>query len=130
MRCRRNNGPGRARRQKERTGIAMGTIEKLQKNGISFDYNDVVRTCEKYRVNELSIFGSSIREDFTPNSDVDILVSFGNDSEITLFDVMEMEREFSKFMKWPVGVVEKESLKNPVRKNRILSTREVVYATQ
>lgn len=108
----------------------MGTIEKLQKNGISFDYNDVVRTCEKYRVNELSIFGSSIREDFTPNSDVDILVSFGNDSDITLFDVMEMEREFSKFMKWPVGVVEKESLKNPVRKNRILSTREVVYATQ
>lgn len=106
----------------------MKTMEKLQKNGISINYNDIVRTCEKYHINELSVFGSSIREDFTPNSDVDILVSFGDDTEITLFDVMELEREFSRQLKRQVGVVEKESLKNQVRKNRILATREIVYA--
>jgi hypothetical protein len=52
------------------------------KNGIFFDYNEIVLLCEKYGTNELSIFGSSIRNDFTQNSDVDILVSFGNDEEI------------------------------------------------
>ena len=106
----------------------METIEKLQKNGISFDYKDIVLLCKKYGINELSIFGSSIRDDFTQNSDVDILVSFGNGLEITLFDIMDLENEFSRLLKREVDIVEKESLKNPIRKNRILSTREIIYA--
>ena len=106
----------------------MGTIEKLQKNGIFLSYNDVVDLCKKYCIIELSIFGSSIRDDFTQNSDVDILVSFKHDSTITLFDIMELEREFSRLLNRGVDIVEKESLKNPIRKNRILSTREIIYA--
>jgi predicted nucleotidyltransferase len=104
------------------------TIEKLLKNGIFFDYKDIVLLCEKYNINELSIFGSSIREDFNKNSDVDILVSFNKTSEITLFDIMDLEKEFSQLLKREVDIVEKESLKNPIRKNRILSTREIIYA--
>jgi len=106
----------------------METIEKMRKNGISFDYKDITFLCKKYGINELSIFGSSIREDFTQNSDVDILVSFGNNAEISLFDLMDLENEFSKLLKREVDIVEKEALKNPVRKNRILSTREIIYA--
>jgi len=66
-------------------------IEKLRKNGIFLNHKDIIPLCEKSGINELSIFGSSIRDDFTPNSDVDILVSFGNNSEITLFDIMDYE---------------------------------------
>jgi predicted nucleotidyltransferase len=106
----------------------METIEKLKKNGIFFNYNDIVRLCEKYGINELSIFGSSIRDDFTQNSDVDILVSFGKTSEITLFDIMDLENEFSQLLNRAVDIVEKEALKNPIRKNKILSTREIIYA--
>ena len=106
----------------------METIEKLRKNGIFFNYNDIVLLCEKYGINELSIFGSSVRGDFTENSDVDILVSFNKGSEITLFDIMDLEKEFSQLLKREVDIVEKESLKNPIRKNRILSTREIIYA--
>jgi predicted nucleotidyltransferase len=73
--------------------IFMETMEKLQKNGIFLNYNDVVHICEKYRISELSIFGSSLRDNFTQNSDVDILVSFNKNSEITLFDIMDMEEE-------------------------------------
>jgi predicted nucleotidyltransferase len=104
------------------------TIEKLRKNGIFLDYNDIVQLCKKYYINELSIFGSSLRDDFTKDSDVDILVSFDNDSKITLFDIMDLERDFSGLVNREVDVVEKKSLKNPIRKNKILSTREVVYA--
>jgi len=106
----------------------METIEKLRKNGIFLDYKDIILLCEKYGVDELSIFGSSIRDDFTQNSDVDILVSFGKKSEITLFDIMDLEDEFSQLLKRDVDIVEKESLKNPIRKNKILSTREIIYA--
>ena len=106
----------------------METIEKLHKNGIFLNYDDVLRLCKKYFVIELSIFGSSIREDFTQNSDVDILVSFERDSKITLFDIIEFEKEFSQLLSRKVDIVEKESLKNPIRKNKILSTREIIYA--
>ena len=106
----------------------MKTIEKLMKNGISLAYNDVINLCKKYYIIELSIFGSSIRDDFTQSSDVDILVSFDKSSKITLFDIIELENEFTKLFGRNVDVVEKESLKNPIRKDKILSSREIIYA--
>ena len=108
-------------------GDFMEAMEKLEKNGIRFDYNDIVRLCKKYSVHELSVFGSSIREDFTRNSDIDILVSFEKNSDITLFDIMDLEKEFSELLSREVDIVEKESLKNPIRRDKILSTREVIY---
>ena len=106
----------------------MGTIEKLERNGIFLNYDDVLYLCKKYCIIELSIFGSSIRDDFTQNSDIDILVSFAPISQITLFDIIELENEFSILLNRKVDIVEKESLKNPIRKNKILSTREIIYA--
>ncbi|GHV84499.1 hypothetical protein AGMMS50230_01070 [Spirochaetia bacterium] len=105
----------------------METMEKLRKNGIFLNYDDIITICKKYYINELSIFGSSIRDDFNQNSDIDILVSFNN-SNINLFDIMDLENEFSKLLNREVDIVEKESLKNPIRKNKILSTREIIYA--
>jgi len=109
-------------------GLFMETMEKLRGNGIFLESKDIIPLCEKFDINELSVFGSSIRDDFTQNSDVDILVSFGNNSDITLFDIMDLETEFSRLLNKDVVIVEKKSLKNPIRKNRILSTREIIYA--
>jgi predicted nucleotidyltransferase len=106
----------------------MNTFEKLEKNGIVFNYNDVVILCQKYQINELSVFGSSLRDDFNNNSDIDILVSFNIGSGITLFDIIELEKEFSELLNRDVDVVEKEALKNPIRRKKILSTREIIYA--
>jgi predicted nucleotidyltransferase len=106
----------------------MNTMEKLQKNGIFLNYDTVVVICKKYYIQELSIFGSSLRDDFNENSDIDILVSFDKDSHITLFDIIELEKEFSQLLNKEVDIVEKEGLKNPIRRNRILSTREIIYA--
>ncbi|MDR0642757.1 MAG: nucleotidyltransferase domain-containing protein [Treponema sp.] len=106
----------------------MNTIEKLQKNGVFINYDNIVTICKKYFINELSIFGSSLRDDFNKDSDIDILVSFNKGSNITLFDIIELEKEFSELLDREVDIVEKEALKNPIRKDRILSTREIIYA--
>ena len=106
----------------------MEAIEKLQKNGVFLNYDDVIRLCKKYYIIELSIFGSSIRDDFSQTSDVDFLVSFDQNSKITLFNIIELEKEFSELLNREVDVVEKEAIKNPIRRNRILSTREIIYA--
>ena len=106
----------------------MEAIEKLKRNGVFLEYNDVIKLCKKYSINELSIFGSSIREDFTQNSDVDFLVTFDQNSKVTLFNIIELENEFAKLLGRKVDILEKESLKNPIRKNKILSSREIIYA--
>jgi predicted nucleotidyltransferase len=74
------------------------------------------------------VFGSSIRDDFNQNSDVDILVSFVHNSNISLFEIIELERDLSQLLNREVDIVEKESIKNPIRKERILSTKEIIYA--
>jgi predicted nucleotidyltransferase len=107
---------------------SMTIMEKLRKNGISLNYDDIVNICRKYYIIELSIFGSSIRNDFNENSDIDILVSFAKNSSINLFDIMNIEHEFAELLKRKIDIIEKESLRNPIRKNQILSTREIIYA--
>jgi uncharacterized protein len=106
----------------------MNTIEKLQKNGISLNYKEILSICNKYKINEFSIFGSSLRDDFSKDSDIDVMVSFQKDSNISLFDLIEIEQGLSKLLGRDIDLVEKESLKNPIRKKNILATREIIYA--
>ena len=84
--------------------------------------------CRKWKVKELSLFGSILRDDFSPSSDVDVLVSFDPAAPWSLLDLMEMKEQLEVLFGRSVDLVEKEALRNPWRKRRILSTYEVVYA--
>ena len=106
----------------------MDTLEKLKNNGIIVNYAEIAKLCKKYSVMELSIFGSSIRNDFTAKSDIDILVSFAEDAQISLFDIMDLENEFAQLLGRDVEILEVKAIKNPIRRESILSTREIIYA--
>ena len=106
----------------------MKAIEKLNKNGVFLDYNDIVRLCKKYRVKELSVFGSSIRDDFSDESDVDFLISYLEEMDNTLIDMVRLKDELSELVNRKTDLIEKEAIKNPIRKKIILSTAEVIYA--
>lgn len=69
-----------------------------------------------------------IRDDFTPESDVDFLVSFEPGTPLTIDRLLEMKEELETRLGRPVDLVEKEALRNPWRKHEILKTREVIYA--
>jgi len=84
--------------------------------------------CRKWRVRELSLFGSVLRDDFRPDSDVDILVSFEPDDPWDLFHLVEMRDELIALFGRDVDLVEKEGLRNPFRRRTILDTREVIFA--
>ena len=84
--------------------------------------------CQRWRVAELAVFGSVLREDFRPDSDVDVLVSFGPDARWSLFDFVTMQDELEALFGRPVDLVEKEGLRNPFRRHAILSSQEVLYA--
>ena len=86
------------------------------------------RFCRRWRITELALFGSVLREDFGPASDVDVLVTFGPDGGITFDNRAEMVDELSDIFGRPVDLVEKTGIRNPFRRHSILTTREVVYA--
>ncbi len=87
--------------------------------------------CRKWGVQELSIFGSVLRDDFDANSDVDVLVSFVPGSAMTFEGFLEMRDELSTiFGERPIDLVEKRLLRNPFRRHEILTTREILYAAR
>lgn len=83
--------------------------------------------CKRWKINEFSLFGSVLREDFRPESDVDVLVSFHPQAEWSLWDLIEMQEELEKMFGRKVDLVEKEALRNPYRRHSILTGREVFY---
>lgn len=83
----------------------------------------------RWKITEFSLFGSVLREDFGPESDVDVLVSFEKGSGWSFFDLVKMEAELEEIFGREVDLVEKDSLRNPFRRHAIMSGREVIYAT-
>jgi predicted nucleotidyltransferase len=84
--------------------------------------------CRKWQVIEFALFGSVLRDDFRPDSDVDVLVSFGAEAPWSLYDIVEMADELKQMFNREVDLVEKEALRNPFRRKEILATRKVIYA--
>ena len=89
---------------------------------------EIAAFCERWKVIELSLFGSILRADFRPDSDVDVLVTFSPKAEISLFDLVQMKLDLEKIFQRPVDVIEKDALENPFRKREILKTAQVIYA--
>jgi uncharacterized protein len=86
--------------------------------------------CRKWKIREFSLFGSVLREDFGPGSDVDCLVDFAPDADWTLLDVVRAEQELSALLGRPVDLVEKqvvEGSENWIRRRHILKTARTVY---
>lgn len=108
--------------------LTMETLEKLRRNNVDIDGDEIAALCKRYSIKEMAIFGSSLRGDFSAESDIDILVSFADDSEISLFDIVNLQAELEAKLHRTIDLVEKEALKNPIRKKTILATSETIYA--
>ena len=90
----------------------------------------IVAFCQKWKITEFALFGSILRDDFRPDSDVDVLVTFAPDEKWSLFDIVRMKEELETIFGREVDFVQKPGLKNPFRRYEILRTKEVIYATK
>lgn len=84
--------------------------------------------CRKWQIREMSLFGSVLRDDFTPESDVDVLVTFEPEARWSLWDFIDLRDELSRLLQREVDVVSERGLRNPFRRREILGSRQVVYA--
>jgi predicted nucleotidyltransferase len=95
---------------------------------IEFSGDQLATLCRKWRVRELALFGSAVRPDFQPDSDVDVVVTFHSDAPWDLWDLGAMAEELVCLFGRDVDLVEERSLVNPYRRQAILRDKQVVYA--
>ncbi|HUT54694.1 MAG TPA: nucleotidyltransferase family protein [bacterium] len=95
---------------------------------ITVDMEKIKSFCRKWKVKELSLFGSVLTDDFRPESDVDVLVELRPGHGLTLYDWLDMADELKAIFGREVDLVAKRGLKNPFRRRNILESAEVVYA--
>jgi predicted nucleotidyltransferase len=95
---------------------------------IELEPEAIAAFCTRWRITELALFGSVLRADFGPESDVDVLVAFAPEAAHTLLDVVRLRDELEALLGRRVDLVEARALRNPFLRREILDTRQVVYA--
>ena len=97
---------------------------------IAIDPEKVAAFCQRWKIVELSLFGSVLRDDFRPDSDVDVLVTFAPEADWSLFDHMAMEEELSAAVGRKVDLLSRRAIErsaNWIRRQAILESAEPFY---
>lgn len=95
--------------------------------------NTIHNFSQKWRITELSVFGSILTDRFNQNSDVDILVKFSPEARIYLFDLENMESELKIILGRDVDIVSKRAIqcsRNWIRRQNILGNTQILYVTR
>ena len=97
---------------------------------LSLKREEIETFCQRWRIAELAFFGSVLRDDFRPDSDVDVLVSFAPGVEWSLFDHIAMEEGLSALLGRKVDIVSRRAIErssNWIRRKAILETAKPFY---
>ena len=87
--------------------------------------------CKRWLIIELALFGSVLRDDFGPESDVDVLVRFEPNVRHTLLDMVRMEDELCSMLGRKVDLIERTAIEkspNYIRRKAILQSAKTIYA--
>ena len=87
--------------------------------------------CRRWKINRLAIFGSAVRGELRPDSDIDLLVTFRSDADWTMFDHFIMEEELSHMLGREVDLISIKALEenqNPIYRREILDSARQIYA--
>ena len=112
--------------------MAFAIITSMNKAKIRIPRSKLIEFCKRWNVSELALFGSVLRADFRPDSDVDVLVSFDPQAQVTLFDMARMQAELKDIFKRDVDLVSKRGLqrsRNYLRRKRILDSAQVIHVS-
>ena len=100
---------------------------------ISMPMDKIEAFCRKWKVQRMWLFGSALRDDFGPESDVDVLVEFAPEARWNLLDLAGAEQELSAIMGRPADLVERQCVErseNWIRRRHILESARMIYVAR
>lgn len=98
---------------------------------IQLPHDQLTQFCQRWKVRELALFGSVLRDDFRPDSDIDILVTFAPEAKRGVFVLAQMQAELETIFGRSVDLVSKRAIErsqNWIRRQNILNLAQVIYA--
>jgi predicted nucleotidyltransferase len=107
-------------------------MTKLRVGHVEFPMDAIREFCQRWQISELALFGSALRDDFRPDSDIDLLVTFAPDAHWSLFDLVDMRDELTGIFGRNVDFVSREAIEksyNHIRRRNILNSAQVIYGS-
>jgi uncharacterized protein len=104
---------------------------KMYKTALELPQAKLKAFCQRWRIQEFALFGSILRDDFGPDSDIDALVTFAPEAVWSLLDHVEMQYELEDLLGRKVDLVSRQGIANSqnyIRKQEILNSAQVIYA--
>ena len=98
-------------------------------SNLTLPLEKIIDFCLRHPIKRLSLFGSALRDDFRPDSDVDILVEFDPSAGIDLFDMADMEIELSSIVGRKVDLRTPADLSRYFRQ-QVLETAYLLYGQE
>ncbi|MBS3917711.1 MAG: nucleotidyltransferase domain-containing protein [Deltaproteobacteria bacterium] len=105
----------------------------MGKKAFEIPSDKIADYCLRWKITELALFGSALRDDFDPESDIDVLVTFDIDAHWTLFDMVDMQEELKDVFGRDVDLISRrgvESSSNYLRRKEILSSAKVIHVSR
>ena len=102
----------------------------MSKIHMDIDRSNIENFCKRWNIQRMTLFGSILRDDFRPDSDVDVLVAFNSNLEWSLFDMVDMKSELENIFRRDVDIVEDGTIRNPIKRRCIYENLEVVYESK
>ncbi|MFZ1039743.1 MAG: nucleotidyltransferase family protein [Anaerolineales bacterium] len=96
----------------------------------SVPQKEIVRICQRWQIREFALFGSVLRSDFKPESDVDVLISFQETADWGLFDHVQMRLDLEAIFQRRVDLVTRRALdqsQNTLLREQILNTAKIIF---
>jgi predicted nucleotidyltransferase len=107
-------------------------IGKLTVLPIELPQDQISNFCHRWKVTEFALFGSVLRDDFRPDSDIDVMVQFHPDAHPTFSTLDQMEAELQTIFHRNIDLITRQGIetsRNYLRRQEILESAQVIYAT-
>ena len=108
------------------SGIGTGT----RNSAAAIAASDIAPFCQRWSIRELAVFGSALRDDLSPESDIDFLVTFAEQADWGLLEHVQMEQELQALFNRSIDLVSRRALErshNWLLRSEILRTARVLY---
>ncbi len=114
-----------------RYNVDMASPNRSDNLGIDLPVEALADFCRTWKITELALFGSALRDDFGPDSDIDFLATFSSEADWSLLDHAQMEIELVELLGRKVDLLTRRAVehsRNPMRRREILTSARTIYA--
>lgn len=113
-----------------RDSASLVALDPKIRSRIGLSIEEIAAMCEEWQIVSLDVFGSVLREDFGPDSDLDFLYTYAPDASHSLLKLVGMKHQLEDLTKRSVDLVSRKSIeesKNWIRRREILTTAQNIY---